>query len=310
MRGLREIEPAHAAIVLRIFLEYDAGISPIEICRRLNAEGIPSPRGTTWGPSSLIGSGPIASGLLRNRFYTGVYVWRRTTTRKRNGKVKMSPGSEENRIATEHPHLKIIDQDLFDRVQARIERGGTAPFREVRIPDYLFSGKYRCGVCGESIVIMNKRLGCIGTNRKGVCNFSRRVPREDVEDAVLSKIATYVVGSPHLDLAIAAFRAEADRAAAEHAEAAGAAGTELPKLEQRRSKLVRYALDFLSKRGHAHAVRASPTTTGWVWNNTGISDSAWKQRALGKASGTAPPPSPRSLFADPVALSWSTSVVP
>ena len=43
-RGLQQIVPAQAAIVVRIFEDYAAGISPGSIVRRLNEEGVPPPR--------------------------------------------------------------------------------------------------------------------------------------------------------------------------------------------------------------------------------------------------------------------------
>jgi site-specific DNA recombinase len=45
--GEREIEPAEAAIVERIFREYVAGVAPKAIARRLNHDGVPGPFGGT-----------------------------------------------------------------------------------------------------------------------------------------------------------------------------------------------------------------------------------------------------------------------
>ncbi len=44
IRGLQQIVPAETAVVVRIFEDYSAGLSPITITRRLNAEGVSSPR--------------------------------------------------------------------------------------------------------------------------------------------------------------------------------------------------------------------------------------------------------------------------
>jgi site-specific DNA recombinase len=41
--------------VRRIFEEYAAGTSARAIVHRLNAEGVPSPRGGTWAVSALVG---------------------------------------------------------------------------------------------------------------------------------------------------------------------------------------------------------------------------------------------------------------
>src|SRR3546814_4858920 len=45
VRGEREIDPAEALIVERIFREFAAGKSPLAIARDLNADGISGPEG-------------------------------------------------------------------------------------------------------------------------------------------------------------------------------------------------------------------------------------------------------------------------
>ena len=52
-RGRRQIEPAEAAIVRRIFQEYAAGQFAKAIAQALNREGIPGPHGGAWGPSTI-----------------------------------------------------------------------------------------------------------------------------------------------------------------------------------------------------------------------------------------------------------------
>src|SRR6185437_15292545 len=60
-----EIYEPEAAVVRRIFTDRAAGISVREICRRLNADAIPSPTGKpTWGTSTICR-------LLRNEAYVG-----------------------------------------------------------------------------------------------------------------------------------------------------------------------------------------------------------------------------------------------
>ncbi len=54
--GEREIEPAEAAIVERIFREYVAGVAPKAIARRLNQDGVAGPFGGTWSPSTIHGN--------------------------------------------------------------------------------------------------------------------------------------------------------------------------------------------------------------------------------------------------------------
>ncbi|MDB6455228.1 recombinase family protein, partial [Falsirhodobacter sp. 20TX0035] len=42
--GERDIDPDEAAVVRRIFAEYDSGLSARALAAALNAEGVPAPR--------------------------------------------------------------------------------------------------------------------------------------------------------------------------------------------------------------------------------------------------------------------------
>ncbi len=81
--GEREIDVDQAAVVSRIFREYDAGHSARTIAAGLNADGIPSPdsgKGDgAWGPSTISGNWKRGTGILNNELYIGRLVWNRQT---------------------------------------------------------------------------------------------------------------------------------------------------------------------------------------------------------------------------------------
>ena len=56
VRGERRINPQQAEIVTGIFKDYARGISPRAIAKQLNREGVPSPSGKGWGPSTIHGN--------------------------------------------------------------------------------------------------------------------------------------------------------------------------------------------------------------------------------------------------------------
>jgi DNA invertase Pin-like site-specific DNA recombinase len=76
-RGLREINPAEAIIVRRIFSEYVGGASPMRIAKMLNSEGVRGPTGGIWWDSSIRGHEDRGDGVLRNPTYAGRLVWNR-----------------------------------------------------------------------------------------------------------------------------------------------------------------------------------------------------------------------------------------
>jgi DNA invertase Pin-like site-specific DNA recombinase len=69
--GEREIDPAEAAVVERIFREFVAGVSPKAIGKKLNQEGTTGPYGGAGSPSTLYGSPKRGTGVLNNKLYVG-----------------------------------------------------------------------------------------------------------------------------------------------------------------------------------------------------------------------------------------------
>jgi DNA invertase Pin-like site-specific DNA recombinase len=75
--GEREIEPAEAAVVDRIFREFVGGRSPKQIAKTLNQHGVAGPFGGKWSPSALHGHAKRGTGILNNELYVGRMVWNR-----------------------------------------------------------------------------------------------------------------------------------------------------------------------------------------------------------------------------------------
>ncbi len=156
VRGARRIVEAQAAIVRRIFCNYADGVSPKMIATTLNAEGIKAPKGGAWSPSTINGNRRRGTGILNNELYAGWLVW----NRQRYGKDPETdnrvprPNAEEDVERTKVPHLRIVDDKLWQRVRERqgkldkqAEVSGGAAHAKQR-PRSIFSGLMRCGVCG------------------------------------------------------------------------------------------------------------------------------------------------------------------
>ena len=75
--GEREIVPEEARVVERIFRDFVAGVSPKQIAKNLNREGIVGPFGGAWSPSTIYGNGKRGTGILNNELYVGRVVWNR-----------------------------------------------------------------------------------------------------------------------------------------------------------------------------------------------------------------------------------------
>jgi len=278
INGLREIDDEQAKNVLWMFEEYVGGRSTIDICKDLNARGVPAPKGGKWGPGALTGSSGAAVGILRNRLYVGEFVWGRTKRRRKGGKIHTKPTAQADRKVSLHPELAFVPRELFDAAQAILEARGKGRFNEWRQTDYLFSRKLYCGVCGSRVAVLNKRLGCMGRNRKGVCDNGRRVDREAVEEACIEQLKTQLLHEDLIETSLKAYRDEAERLQADHQAKASSAtmrlaelNRELPGLTQKYVVAEGYLADVLKReietreaerqrleREVAHRPRANP----------------------------------------------------
>lgn len=206
----REIEPEQTKWVLWIFEHYADGWSPRRIADELNRLGVPSPGSTWsrkvarrcrgWAASSIYGDQKKGFGILFNPLYAGRYIWNRTArvvnpeTKGRQHKIR----DESEWVTREAPELRIVPEDLWQRVQARRRRQNTASekiratlgrqARTGRSARYLLSGFLRCGVCGGSYIMVNERYyGCATHKDRGssICPNGAKVRREVAEQKIL-----------------------------------------------------------------------------------------------------------------------------
>lgn len=170
--GDRDIQPAEAAVVLRIFSDYAAGLSARAIAAALNAEGTPGPNSGkgdgTWGPSTISGNWKRGTGILSNELYIDRLIWDRQTfvtdPQTQKHQARMNP--PEQWITEDIPDLRIVDDALWHSVKTRqgairtdMKPAGHGSGRirpeAARRPSYLLSGLVRCGCCGASYTLIN-----------------------------------------------------------------------------------------------------------------------------------------------------------
>jgi len=197
--GERRIKPAEATVVRRIFAAYAIGKSPRAIARDLNEAGIPGPDGATWIDSTIRGQVERGTGILNNTLYAGRLTWNRTSYIKdpRTGKRVARINAPDKWEQVEVPHLRIVDQDLWDKVRSRQEaikftisrdEAGNALNRAHR-REFLLSGLLACGCCGGLYVINGKdRYGCSVRRGKGTCDNAQSIIRQRIETRVLGAL--------------------------------------------------------------------------------------------------------------------------
>ena len=120
-----QIDPATSPIVQEIFTRYADGETITKITESLNARGLRTSKGAAFNKNSL-------HSMLKNRRFIGEYQYRDIVT----------PGGIP----------AIITQELFDRVQSRMERNRKAPAMKKADVEYLLTTKLFCGHCGAFMV--------------------------------------------------------------------------------------------------------------------------------------------------------------
>ena len=119
------LNPATAPIVEEIFTRYADGETIVEIINSLNSRGIKSSMGVAFTKSSL-------NGMLKNRKYIGEYKYMD--------------------IVIPNGVPAIVSEDIFNKVQKKMERNKYAPAKEKAKIDYLLSTKLFCGKCGAYMI--------------------------------------------------------------------------------------------------------------------------------------------------------------
>jgi site-specific DNA recombinase len=166
--GAWETLEAEAVVVRRIFAEWVGGTSQQSICRRLNAEGVPTQRGGLWRQGSI-------SKVLRNASYLGL---------------------GEDGEPCQCGHGALVDAATFEAAQAlgfkreRHRLGG--PGRRPTGGHLFLNGFLRCGVCGEAMGPRTdvrrgyERYICLGQKHRGPESCSMRsIARERLESGVV-----------------------------------------------------------------------------------------------------------------------------
>jgi len=250
IHGGRQINEIQAAVVLRIFTEFANGTSPRRIAFALNREGIDGPQGAGWGASTINGNAARGTGILNNELYRGRLIWNRLQYVKdpRTGKRVSRLNDATKHIVQDVPELRIIPQDLWDRVKARQsamsrdtrpDAAEERPFWAKQRPRYLVSGLARCGVCGGSYVkIIQNLFGCAAARNKGICTNRLNIRIQVLEDAVLAGLKSRLMAPDLFKEFCQEYHREVNRLRGEENAAVEGQKAELARIERRTRKLV------------------------------------------------------------------------
>src|SRR6185437_15615057 len=255
VRGKRAINTSEAVVVRRIFASFAAGDSPLAIAKALNAERILGPDGRAWRDTTIRGHALRGTGILRNELYTGRLVWNRMRYVKdpATGRrvSRMNPRAQW--IIEDVPGLRIVDQDIWERVQARLagfrERSGAdAPgrprFWEKRRAQGMLTGKVVCGCCGGMMAAVGKDyLACGTARRQGLCSNRESIRRGELEALILEAMRAQLMDPAFVAEFIRAFTSEWNRLSAERSAGRAAQERDLASVTRKLDGLIAVMAD-------------------------------------------------------------------
>jgi site-specific DNA recombinase len=110
--------------------------------RAYASKGYRTKRGAVFGKNSLYE-------ILRNKKYSGVYIYNKSAAKKANGKFNRHQSkNDEEIIKIDSGIPEIISKEDFAKVQQKMSerKRKTAAFKAKQ--EYLLTGKIVCGECG------------------------------------------------------------------------------------------------------------------------------------------------------------------
>jgi DNA invertase Pin-like site-specific DNA recombinase len=250
--GEREVVPAQAEVVRRIFSVYSTGMSPKAIARQLNAERCPGPGGAPWNPSTIHGNPARGTGILNNELYIGRLVWNCLYVKDPDtGKRVSRLNAQSEWVTTAVPGLRIVDEELWNRLKARqremrrvASNGDPKRFNRARRPRYLFSGLTKCAECGGGYVMYwRDRLACFGVRSRGTCTNRLTISRQEVEERVLVALREKLMRRDLFEDFCDEYVRELNRLRMEHRAGLSSDRTELARVEREIRKLVQAIKD-------------------------------------------------------------------
>ena len=162
-----QIDPVKAPFVLDAFKMYDEGSTMSEIRDHLNEHNVLNNRGNPHTVNSV-------AKILKNRRYIGEYKYRD--------------------IVVPNGIPAIVPEDLFERVQEKIEKNKKAPARHKAEDDYLLTTKLFCGHCGAYMCGESGRgrsgkvyhyYKCVSVKKKRTDCKKKAVKKDWIEDLVI-----------------------------------------------------------------------------------------------------------------------------
>ena len=181
--GIYEINEKEAETVKFIFNSYLEGYGAATICKMLSNMKVPSPTGKShWCENTVLW-------ILKNEKYIGDIILGKSYTLDSITHKKIRNQGEEDMYHFKDHHEPIIDKETFEKVQEIIKTRTSGKALGTKImKKFTFSGKFRCGLCGntyikKSLYKRNQAWDCNSVAGKGrmYCKYSKLMHDETIK---------------------------------------------------------------------------------------------------------------------------------
>ena len=185
--GVPYIYEDEAVIVRKIYADYTAGHSYLEIARELNSLGYKTKRGAAF-------EGRTIEYILSNPFYYGAVRWNRQ--KHDDHTIK----SISDWIIADGRHEALIDKIKWDEIQHLIAlRSKPYKARAAGHMRHWLGGLVKCSDCGASLMAgLNATRYQCGNYNKGKCLHSHFIKTAALEDAVYKSLEHVLQNSNEL----------------------------------------------------------------------------------------------------------------
>jgi DNA invertase Pin-like site-specific DNA recombinase/transposase len=221
INGKLEIVPETVPIIVWIFDAIAAGMRASSVVRHLNDQGIPGPSGMAWSTAYLLGDSEVG-GMLRCDTYMGWATWEKTSNHENPSTFQISRKRNKKYFVRLAPHLKIVERDVWERVQQVLDSQKRVSFdsseticsKNCGRSESLLSGIMKCEECGATMhaqgIHQSKKTGEVTSrpykcsrflslryvNRHDIfkCGNARVVNGSLVETAIIEEICSQLEG--------------------------------------------------------------------------------------------------------------------
>ena len=202
------INPIHSEAIRIIFERFSQGYSYKAIIEELALKGLKTRNRKPFGQNSLYD-------ILRNKKYTGCYIFNLKTGKDSSGKRNNHSLKELDEIVIiPNAFPEIISDELYNSVQKRLDdrrKDHSQGSQKAKVV-YLLSGRVWCGLCGNKMTgtsssYKTRVSGDLRRRHQYECNFAKRthncdmkkIAKEKIESMVLKELMENIFSETHVD---------------------------------------------------------------------------------------------------------------